>query len=74
MYVDDIGPHAFTDEQLELRCQLLVACLQVFDRPICTKFWEDGHRPPAQSSMVLAGIEFTAQGVTIGQNTVDTMK
>ena len=24
--------------------------------------------------MVLAGIEFTAQGVTIGQNTVDTMK
>ena len=69
LYVDDIGPHGFTDEQLELRCRLLEACLEVFDKPICTKFWEDGNRPPAQSSMVLAGIEFTTLGVTIGQNT-----
>ena len=74
LYVDDIGPHTFTDEQLELRCRLLEACLEVFDKPICTKFWENGNRPRAQSSMILAGIEFTAQGVTIGQNTVDTMK
>ena len=73
IFVDDGGVHADCEERLDLRSNMFEAFCKVFKKPINTKFWPGGVRPPGTDSAVCAGIEFSAGGVQAPQHTVDAL-
>ena len=69
LYVDDLGVHAMSEDQIRTRGRVLEAMMTVLNKPFSDKTGANH-----DSSMDLAGLHFTSQGVRLSDSMFDSLK
>ena len=63
IFVDDAGVHGENTEHCDLRSDCFEDVIAVMGKELSLKNWATGVRPPASPSDVVAGLNFSDQGV-----------
>lgn len=68
LYVDDLGVHGMTEDQVRTRSEILEVILEVFEKSFSDKTGTD-----VATDLDIAGLHFTDRGVRLSDEAFDTL-